>query len=144
MLFVFSLLLLFINFVSFHIYNVAVIDSKLTNRERKNKNENLLSKIFFIKYFKNSNKFFWTCNLINIVVSLTGVLWTFANMFIGNEKIDNFVSSLVFITFLLSVISMLISKLLIHIFKSKTWVGKVFLSMYLIAFIVSIIFVFIK
>ena len=144
MLFVFSLLLLFINFVSFHIYNVAVIDSKLTNRERKNKKENLLSKIFFIKYFKNSNKFFWTCNLINIVVSLTGILWTFANMFISNERIDNFVSSLVFITFLLSVISMLVSKLLIHIFKSKSWLGKVFLTVYLIVFIVSIIFVFIK
>ena len=143
MLFVFSLLLLFINFVSFYIYNVAVIDSKLTNRERKNKNENLLSKIFFIKYFKNSNKFFWTCNLINIVVSLTGILWTFANMFIRNERIDNFISSLVFVTFLLSVISMLISKLLIHIFKSKSWLGKVFLTVYLIVFIVSIIFIFI-
>lgn len=143
MLFVFSLLLLFINFVSFHIYNVAVIDSKLTNRERKNKKENLLSKIFFIKYFKNSNKFFWTCNLINIVVSLTGILWTFANMFISNERIDSFISSLVFITFLLSVISMLISKLLIHIFESKSWLGKVFLTVYLIVFIASIIFIFV-
>lgn len=143
MLFVFSLLLLFINFVSFHIYNVAVIDSKLTNRERKNKKENLLSKIFFIKYFKHSNKFFWTCNLINIVVSLTGFLWTVANIFISNGRIDNFISSLVFVTFLLSVISMLISKLLIHIFKSKSWLGKVFLTVYLIVFIVSIIFIFI-
>lgn len=143
MLFVFSLLLLFINFVSFHIYNVVVIDSKLTNRERKNKKENLLSKIFFFKYFKYSNKFFWTCNLINIVVSLTGILWTVANMFISNGRIDNFISSLVFVTFLLSVISMLISKLLIHIFESKSWFGKVFLTIYLIAFIVSIIFIFI-
>ena len=143
MLFVFSLLLLFINFVSFHIYNVKVIDSKLTNRERKNKNEKFLSKIFFIKYFKQSNRFFWVCNLINILVSLTGILWTFASVFISNERIDNFVSSLVFVTFLLSVISMLISKLLINIFESKSWLGKVFLTIYLIVFIVSFVFIFI-
>lgn len=143
MLLVFSLLILFINFVSFHIYNVSVIDSKLTNRERRNKNENIISKIFFIKHFKESNKFFWTCNLINIVISLTGIIWTFSSVLISHQKIDDFVYSLVFITFSLSVVLMLISKLFIHIFESKSWVGKVFLTMYLTAFIVSIIFIFV-
>ena len=143
MLFVFSLLILFINFVSFHIYNVNVIDGQLTNRERKNKNENIISKIFFIKYFKQSNKFFWTCNLINITVSLTGIIWAFVSMFISNDKADNFISSLVLLTFLLSTILMLISKLLIHIFDSKSWIGKVFLIIYLTIFIASIIFILI-
>ncbi len=143
MLFVFSLLILFINFVSFHIYNVNAIDTQLTNRERKNKNENIISKIFFIKYFKQSNKFFWTCNLINITVSLIGIIWTFVSMFISNDKTDNFISSLVLLTFLLSTILMLISKLLIHIFDSKSWIGKVFLIIYFIIFIASIIFILI-
>lgn len=143
MLFVFSLLILFINFISFHIYNVNVIDGQLTNRERKNKNENIISKIFFIKYFKQSNKFFWTCNLINVTVSLIGIIWAFVSMFISNYKVDNFVSSLVLLTFLLSTILMLISKLLIHIFDLKSWIGKVFLTIFLIIFIASIIFILI-
>ncbi len=140
---IFSLLILFINFVSFYIYNVNVIDSQLTNRERKNKNESIISKIFFIKYFKQSNKFFWTCNLINITVSLIVFVWTFVSMFVNNDEIDNFVSSLSFLTFVLSLVFMLLSKLLIHIFESKSWLGKVFLIVYLIIFIVSIVFIFI-
>ncbi len=140
---IFSLLILFVNFVSFHIYNVSAIDSQLTNRERKNKNENIISKIFFIKYFKQSNKFFWTCNFINITVSLIVIIWVFVSMFVNNDRVDNFVYSLAFLTFILSLVFMLISKILIHILESKSWLGKVFLTVYLIIFIVLIIFIFI-
>lgn len=142
-IFILSLLILFINFVSFHIYNVEIIDGQLTNRERKNKNESLISKIFFIKYFKQSNKFFWVCNFVNIIISLLGILWTFVSMVSYNQTVDDFVGGIIFLTFLLSVVFMLISKLLIHVAKAKSWFGKVFLTIYLIVFIVSIVFILI-
>ena len=138
-IFVLSLLILFVNFVSFHIYNVEIIDSQLTNRERKNKKENIFSRLFFIKYFRLSNKFLWVCNLINTTTSILGVLWVFINLFLQNDDLDNLVGGILFLTFFIETVFMLISKLLIHINKQKSWFGKVFLIVYLAVLIVGII-----
>ena len=141
--FVLSLLILFINFISFHIYNVEVIDNKLTNRERKNKKENIFSRLLFIKYFKLSNKFLWVCNLTNTTISLLGILWVFANLFLKNDDIDSLVGGILLLTLIIEVVFMLISKLIIHIGKQKAWFGKAFVIVYLVALVIGIIALFI-
>ncbi len=138
-IFVLSLLILFVNFVSFHIYNVEIIDSQLTNRERKNKKENIFSRLFFIKYFKFSNKFLWVCNLINTTISIFGNLWVFINLFLQNDDLDNLVGGILLLTLLVETIFMLISKLLIHINRQKSWFAKIFLVVYLASLIIGII-----
>lgn len=138
-IFVLSLLILFVNLISFHIYNVEIIDSKLTNRERRNKKENVFSKLFFIKYFRLSNKFLWVCNLINITISFLGTVWVIVNLFLKNDDIDNLVGGILMLTLLFETIFMLISKLLIHINRQKSWLGKVFLIVYLAVLIIGII-----
>ena len=140
---VLALLILFVNLISFHIYNVEFIDSNLTNRQRKNKKENIFSRLFFIKYFKLSNKFLWVCNLINVTISILGILWVFANLLIKNDEIDSLIGGILLLTLLIEVIFMLISKLVIHFGEQKTWFGKVFIIVYLIVLVVGIIVLFI-
>ena len=138
-IFVLSLLILFVKFVSFHIYNVEIIDSQLTNRERKNKKENIFSRLFFIKYFRLSNKFLWVCNLINTTISIFGLLLVFINLFLQNDDLDNLVGGILLLTLFIETVFMLVSKLLIHINKQKFWFGKAFIVIYLAVLIIGII-----
>lgn len=140
---IFSLLILFLNFVSFYIYNLNYIDKMQTKRERKNRSRNIFYKMFFIDTFKISNKFFWVCNLINIVVSFFGILWSFVNIVLINEQLDNLISGGLLLWMVFTAIFTLISKLVIHIVETSKVSNKIFLSLYLIIFIVSICILFI-
>lgn len=141
---VFSLLILFLDFVSFYIYNLDYIDKSQTKRERKNRSHNIFYKMFFIDTFKISNKFFWVCNLINIVVSFLGILWSLVNIFLANEQLDNLISGVLLLWMVFTAIFTLISKLIIHIVETNKVSSKVFLLLYLIVFMFSICIVFIS
>ena len=100
--------------------------------------------MFFIDTFKISNKFFWVCNLINIVVSFLGILWSLVNIFLANEQLDNLISGVLLLWMVFTAIFTLISKLIIHIVETNKVSSKVFLLLYLIVFMFSICIVFIS
>ncbi len=134
-----SLLIFFINFISFYVYNLSIIDERQTKKERKKRSKRIISKLFFIDTFKISNKFFWMFNFVNIVISLLGIIWFCFNYLFRNDEINNFIGGFLLLWLFAITFFMLISKLIIHIIKTKNLFGKIFIIFCLVVIIIGII-----
>lgn len=137
MLLLISFLLLFSNFISFYIYNVSLIQNKLTNREKKNRSKNILKKILFIGCWKQSNKFFWILNFINNIVALLGILSFVINIFIKNEHFEEVIGGVVLVAFVITLFFAIISKLIINIKDKQKLSSKIFLTFILALFLIG-------
>lgn len=140
MLLLFCIMVFLLNIFTFYVFNADYVNSQLSKSGRRKlskEDKNILSKLFFIKRFKYSNKFYWAMNLINNVCVLAGIIVFI--FFSKNETVYNYML-LVLIAFLFAdFVLAMAGKLLIHIDETKSIFVKVFLAVILILFIVGMI-----
>lgn len=140
MILLFSLLLLIADFISFFIYNTEAVENNLTNRQKRlRKKKNFLKRYLFIGEWNHSGKVFWICHLINVLAALVGTIIFLITLFYRNAWLENYTLLVLIIQFLLTTVFAAVSKLAIHIAAQKSAFGAAFLSLVLIAYIISLI-----
>lgn len=141
MILIISILLLFLNFVSFYISNLNYLEKSLTNREKRNrnKNKNIFVRIFFLDSWSVSNKVYWCCNFFNIIIAVIGIICFFINLFLKNSVFEEIVGTILLIVFVVVALFVLISKLIINIKDNNSIFSKFVLALVLILYIIGMI-----
>lgn len=142
MLLLFCLAVFVLNFATFFIFNYDYINGQLSKSGRRKlskEDKNVLSKLFFIKKFKYSNKFYWVMNLINNVCVFAGIVVFI--FFSKNETVCNYMLLVLIVFLLADFVLAMAGKLLIHIDESKSIFAKVFLAIILILFVIGMIII---
>lgn len=140
MLLVLILGVLFLNFVTYYLCNVEYICRDLSKSEKRKffkSDKNLISKLLFIKSFKQSNIFYWGMNCFNNISVAFGIPVYIIHLFADIDVLYNYVGAFFSISLVANFLMSVLIRLLTHIIESKSVFAKIFLAVMLVVYLIG-------
>ncbi len=128
----------FLNLATFYLCNVEYICrdlSKSAKRKFHKSEKNIVSKLLFIKSFKQSNIFYWGMNFLNNISVVFGIIVFIVHLIADIDLFYNYVGAYFSVLLVANFVMSVLMRLLTHIIENKSIFAKIFLAIMFVAYL---------